>query len=258
MKVSSRFHPREMSQYDLLISNRSRAEGSPRPRPTVAFVKHVPIPMRAESWPRSRPLGGFIKRGIDVFVCASALLIFLPLFALVAGTIAILEGRPVLYGHERVGFGRRSFRCLKFRTMVKNGDEVFRRYLQEHPEAKREWVATRKLKADPRITAVGAVLRKTSLDELPQLINVLRGEMSLVGPRPIVTDELKMYGSDCEYYFQVRPGITGEWQVSGRSDASYQGRVALDRAYVENWSLRKDIYIILKTIPAVLAARGSY
>ena len=207
---------------------------------------------------QARPLGGTLKRGTDILIALSALLVFLPLFLLVAITIVLCDGRPVFYGHSRVGHRRRPFRCFKFRTMVVNGDEVLRRHLQACPDAQREWTETRKLRDDPRITAVGVVLRRLSLDELPQLVNVLRGEMSIVGPRPIVTDEIQMYGSDAHFYFQVRPGLTGPWQVSGRNDSAYDGRVALDRAYVENWSLRRDVIIILKTIPAVLTARGSY
>jgi len=199
-----------------------------------------------------------MKRASDIGIALSGLLIFLPLFLLVAMTIAFCNGRPVFYRHSRVGHGRRPFECLKFRTMVMDGDEVLRRHLQACPEAEREWAETRKLKHDPRITGVGAVLRKLSLDELPQLINVLRGEMSIVGPRPIVADEIQMYGADAQFYFQVRAGLTGAWQVSGRNDAAYNGRVALDRAYVENWSLRQDAIIMLKTIPVVLTTRGSY
>ncbi|HLH93094.1 MAG TPA: sugar transferase [Xanthobacteraceae bacterium] len=207
---------------------------------------------------QTRPLGGAAKRGIDILIALSALIMFSPLFLLVAITIAVCDGRPVFYRHSRVGHRRQPFHCLKFRTMVANGDEVLRRHLEACPDAQREWIATRKLKDDPRITVVGAVLRKLSLDELPQLVNVLRGDMSIVGPRPIVVDEITMYGADAHFYFQVRPGLTGPWQVSGRNDAAYDGRVALDRAYVENWSIRRDVMIILKTIPVVLTARGSY
>jgi exopolysaccharide production protein ExoY len=236
--MSSRFHPDEIRKAALSLSDN-----------VAESHRYVPY---------ARPLGGLAKRCIDVVVGAIALVVFLPIFGLVAIAISLLDGRPVLYGHQRVGFGRRPFKCLKFRTMVNHGDEVLDRYLRAHPEAEHEWLATRKLKNDPRTTALGTVLRKLSLDELPQLINVLRGEMSIVGPRPIVVDELKMYGADAHYYFQVRPGLTGEWQVSGRTDSSYDGRVALDRAYVENWSMRKDVHIMLKTVPAVLTTRGSY
>jgi exopolysaccharide production protein ExoY len=142
--------------------------------------------------------------------------------------------------------------------MVTDGDEVLRQHLQTSPAAAREWAETRKLKNDPRVTPVGAALRRLSLDELPQLINVLRGDMSIVGPRPIVTDEVAMYGADARYYFMARPGLTGPWQIGGRNDETYEDRVALDRAYVENWSSWKDIDIMIKTVPAVLNLRGSY
>src|SRR5690606_5975025 len=135
---------------------------------------------------------------------------------------------------------------------------VLQAYLSENPEAQAEWEATRKLKNDPRVTPVGAVLRKLSLDELPQFLNILAGEMSIVGPRPVVQEELERYGSAAVFYLKSRPGLTGLWQVSGRNDVSYATRVAFDRYYVENWSLAQDIRIIAKTVPAVCLSRGSY
>jgi exopolysaccharide production protein ExoY len=207
---------------------------------------------------RSLPLGGVIKRIMDLVIASFVLIFFLPLFGLVAATIAVFDGSPVLYRHPRVGYGGRSFLCWKFRTMVINGDEILRRHLQSSPPAAREWAEGRKLKNDPRVTVAGSVLRKLSLDELPQLINVLCGDMSIVGPRPIVADEVKMYGPNAHYYFMTRPGLTGAWQVSGRSDEKYENRVALDRAYVENWSLSKDVSIMLRTVPAVFNSKGSY
>jgi exopolysaccharide production protein ExoY len=142
--------------------------------------------------------------------------------------------------------------------MVRNGDQVLAATLAEDLVARAEWEVKRKLVNDPRVTRVGRVLRKTSLDELPQLINVLRGDMSLVGPRPIVREEATKYGNDLVYYVAVRPGITGLWQVSGRSNTSFEQRVALDRSYVERWSLRDDFRILLRTIPALLARDGAY
>ncbi|RUU51755.1 sugar transferase, partial [Mesorhizobium sp. M7A.T.Ca.TU.009.01.1.1] len=135
---------------------------------------------------------------------------------------------------------------------------VLATYLATNPDANAEWIATRKLKNDPRVTRVGAVLRKLSLDELPQIINILQGDMSLVGPRPVVRDELEIYGTSAVYYLKSRPGLTGLWQVSGRNDVSYDSRVAFDRHYVENWSLFEDVRIIIKTVPAVWMSRGSY
>jgi len=206
----------------------------------------------------SSPLGGTVKRIIDLVAASCALIPFLPLFTLVAVLIFFLEGAPVFYRHPRIGYARRQFLCLKFRTMVTNGDEVLTQHLQSSLLAAQEWAETRKLKNDPRVTPIGSILRKLSLDELPQLINVLRGDMSIVGPRPIVAEEVSMYGLDARYYFLARPGLTGPWQIGGRSDETYKDRVALDRAYVENWSLRKDIGIIINTLPAVLNSKGSY
>jgi exopolysaccharide production protein ExoY len=142
--------------------------------------------------------------------------------------------------------------------MVVNGDKVLQDHLRNNPKAMEEWRATRKLQDDPRVTAVGTVLRKLSLDELPQLINIIRGEMSIVGPRPVVHDELELYESAAVYYLQSRPGLTGLWQISGRNDVSYAARVAFDTHYVENWSLVRDVVIIARTIPAVCMQRGSY
>jgi exopolysaccharide production protein ExoY len=207
---------------------------------------------------RSPPLGGLPKRIIDLVIASIALILFLPLLGLTVIAIISLDGAPVLFRHPRVGYRRRPFLCLKFRTMVTNGDEMLKRHLQSSPAAAKEWTESRKLKTDPRVTVVGGVLRKLSLDELPQLINVLRGEMSIVGPRPIVADEVIMYGPNANYYFMARPGLTGPWQVGGRSNEKYEDRIALDRAYVENWSLWKDISIMLKTVPALLNPKGSY
>ncbi|WP_158874321.1 sugar transferase [Antarcticirhabdus aurantiaca] len=198
------------------------------------------------------------KRWMDVAGALLGLIILSPLFLLVALVIKVTDGGSIFYGHKRVGRGGRDFACLKFRTMVQDGDAVLQRYLAENPEAEAEWLATRKLQNDPRVTSIGSVLRKLSLDELPQLINILRGEMSIVGPRPVVRAELDYYGSNAPVYLSTRPGLTGLWQVSGRNDVSYDARVAFDRQYVENWSLGSDIMIILKTVPAVCLSRGSY
>jgi exopolysaccharide production protein ExoY len=204
------------------------------------------------------PIGGGVKRSLDVVIAGASLLTLFPLFGLVACLVKAYDGGPIFYRHARLGHGRRSFPCLKFRTMVPNGDEVLVNHLGRSRAAAEEWAATRKLKSDPRITPIGAALRKMSIDELPQLINVLRGEMSIVGPRPIVFDEIPMYGDDIKFYFSARPGLTGPWQVNGRSNESYARRVTLDRGYVENWSLWTDLRIVVKTIPAVFAARDAY
>ncbi|RYE09981.1 MAG: sugar transferase [Hyphomicrobiales bacterium] len=204
------------------------------------------------------PRGGTLKRAFD-FTCALLMLIaFLPLMGFVALLMQSFDRGPVLFGHSRIGFNGRVFKCLKFRSMVPDAAEVLERHLAENPAARAEWDASQKLRDDPRVTALGRFLRSTSLDELPQLINVLRGDMSLVGPRPIVHAELPRYGSDVEAYMAARPGITGLWQVSGRSDTDYDRRVQLDSEYVQNWSLFGDVAILLRTVKVVFSRSGSY
>ncbi|MCO5065955.1 MAG: sugar transferase [Rhizobiaceae bacterium] len=208
--------------------------------------------------PVSPAVGGFTKRGMDIAGSALGLILIAPLFLLLVALVKLSDGGPAFYAHRRIGRGGRVFNCLKFRTMVPNGDEVLANYLRENPAAHEEWRRDRKLKDDPRVTPVGIVLRKLSLDELPQIINILRGDMSIVGPRPVVLDELEKYGPAAAHYLSTRPGLTGLWQVSGRNNISYDARVQFDRHYVENWSVASDVIIIFKTIPAVWLARGSY
>jgi lipopolysaccharide/colanic/teichoic acid biosynthesis glycosyltransferase len=164
---------------------------------------------------------------------------------------------PVLFGHRRLGHGGRSFKCFKFRTMVSNSNEVLQDLLARDPAAREEWNASHKLRTDPRITSFGRFLRKSSLDELPQLFNVLLGDMSLVGPRPIVTDEIARYRQYYTDYARARPGMTGLWQVSGRSNCDYDQRVQYDVTYVRDWSIAGDITILLRTIKVVFAREGS-
>lgn len=198
------------------------------------------------------------KRLFDISAALAGLIVLLPLFLIVMFLVKLSDGGSVFYGHKRIGRNGREFYCLKFRTMVRNGDEVLNSYLSSHPAAWKEWSETRKLQQDPRITPVGAVLRKLSLDELPQLLNILRGDMSVVGPRPVVRSELAYYGPSAPIYLLSRPGLTGLWQVSGRNNVSYAARVEFDRQYVENWSLASDFVIIARTIPAVCLSRGSF
>ncbi|KRB61948.1 exopolysaccharide biosynthesis protein [Rhizobium sp. Root708] len=204
------------------------------------------------------PTGGFAKRAFDVSAACLGLLLLSPIFLMVMLLVKLSDKGPAFYGHRRIGHNGQEFRCLKFRTMVTDGDRVLQDYLRNNPQAMDEWRSTRKLQNDPRVTTVGTVLRKLSLDELPQLFNIIRGEMSIVGPRPVVRDELEMYEHAAVYYLQSRPGLTGLWQISGRNDVSYAARVAFDTHYVENWSLVRDVVIIARTIPAVCAQRGSY
>ena len=198
------------------------------------------------------------KRALDVVGAGMLLLVCLPVFLVIAALVK-LDGGAAFYAHERVGRCGRLFVCLKFRSMVADADRRLAALLERDPQARAEWEATRKLKADPRVTAIGRFLRATSLDELPQIINVLKGEMSLVGPRPVQAAELAVYyGPAAAHYMAVRPGITGPWQVSGRNDTSYAQRVALDVAYALQPSVLNDIRILLRTPMAVLARRGAY
>jgi exopolysaccharide production protein ExoY len=197
------------------------------------------------------------KRAFDV-VAACAILVFaLPAMFFIAVLMFSTDRGPILFSHERIGLNGKRFRCLKFRSMVVDSQEALRRHLELFPRARIEWEATQKLRDDPRITALGRFLRVTSLDELPQLINVIRGDMSLVGPRPIVQDEVIRYADQIEHYSAVRPGITGLWQVSGRSDCDYDQRVQLDTLYVRQWSFVGDLVILVKTIKVVVLRTGS-
>ncbi|WP_311029734.1 sugar transferase [Mesorhizobium koreense] len=216
------------------------------------------LPFRLRKGNGHPPIGGICKRGFDFAGAFLALALLSPLLLMLATLVKFSDGGRILYGHRRVGRNGASFVCLKFRTMAENGDEIMQAHFERYPQSRQEWLATRKLQYDPRVTRVGLVLRKLSLDELPQLMNILKGEMSFVGPRPVVEDELKLYGTAAEFYLKSRPGLTGLWQISGRNDVSYSTRVAYDRHYVENWSFAADIIIIFKTFPAVLSSRGSY
>lgn len=200
----------------------------------------------------------YAKRAMDIAIAGAALLLAAPFFLIVA-LLVRADGGPAFYAHPRVGRGGRIFGCLKFRSMVVDSQARLEALLAADPAARAEWETTRKLRHDPRITRIGRFLRATSLDELPQLINVLRGEMAIVGPRPVTQSELdRHYGAAAAHYLTVRPGITGLWQVSGRSETSYDQRVALDVAYVSQPSLLADLRILLKTPVAVLSRRGAH
>lgn len=198
-----------------------------------------------------------VKRMFDLVVSLTVLAIGLPILAWIALKVSA-SGRPIFYGHQRVGRRNKPFPCYKFRTMAPNADMLLADLLARDPEAKAEWDRDFKLKDDPRVTPIGKFLRKTSLDELPQLWNVLKGEMSLVGPRPVVEAELERYGNQVEYYLEASPGITGLWQISGRNDISYDERVYLDAWYVKNWSLFSDIVILFKTVKVIFRKDGAY
>lgn len=195
------------------------------------------------------------KRVVDVIGASVLLVAFLPLMIVIAAIMCLKRG-PLLFGHVRVGRGGAEFPCLKFRTMVVDAEERLQALLARDPVARRQWQVSRKLDDDPRITAAGRFLRRSSLDELPQLINVLRGEMSLVGPRPVTRAELERYGEAEASYLALRPGLTGLWQVSGRNDVSYASRVALDDSYARSFSFRGDLMLLFQTVGVVLGATG--
>lgn len=199
-----------------------------------------------------------IKRCIDLVVVIATFPVLVPLLATIALSIKLTSPGPVFYRHNRLGRCGRTIGVWKFRTMVQNADQVLKQYLSDHPELQREWDLDHKLKRDPRVTRVGTILRKTSLDELPQLINVLTGQMSLVGPRPIVTAEIEKYAEAYPLYVAVQPGLTGLWQVSGRNNTTYARRIELDRRYVRSWSVWLDCCILMRTIKTVAFCEGAY
>jgi Undecaprenyl-phosphate galactose phosphotransferase WbaP len=204
------------------------------------------------------PISKLVKRSLDILVSATLLLLLVPLFLLICVAIKINSKGAVFFGHRRYGREGKSFRALKFRTMVTNADRILETHLRQHPELLSEWQRDHKLKDDPRITGVGRWLRRYSLDELPQLVNILVGDMSLVGPRPIVESEIARYAASYDLYTRVLPGLTGLWQVSGRNNTTYKERVLFDEYYIRNWSIWMDIYILTCTFQAVLHARGAY
>jgi exopolysaccharide production protein ExoY len=200
------------------------------------------------------PVGMTLKRTADILLALSGIILLAPLLIICFAVTALTSPGPALFRHKRVGFNGKHFDCLKFRTMVTDAPERLRKLLDTDPSAAAEWRTNRKLRDDPRITAIGSILRKSSLDELPQLFNVLKGDMSIVGPRPVTDEELERYASSVGAYLSCRPGITGLWQVSGRSTTTYNKRVACDTFYARNWSMALDVKIIAVTIPALLVS----
>jgi len=199
-----------------------------------------------------------VKRTLDFLLSLILGILTLPITGLIALTIRLDSGGNIFYIHQRIGKDGEKINVLKFRSMILDADQVLEDYLSTQPEAKAEWKKNHKLKNDPRVTGVGRFLRQTSLDELPQLWNVLLGELSLVGPRPIVDDEIVFYQEGFALYKQVRPGMSGLWQTSGRTDTSYEERLRFDEYYVRNWSIWLDLYILLRTIWVVLRGEGAY
>lgn len=200
-----------------------------------------------------------VKRAFDILFSLFALAVTFPLFMTIAFLIRFYSKGPIIYAHERIGRGGKPFHCFKFRSMYPDADVRLKEILHQNPELAAEWEKSHKLKNDPRITPVGRFLRKSSLDELPQFLNVLIGDLSVVGPRPVVEAEVQKHFKDkATKILSIRPGVTGLWQVSGRSDSSYENRIALDEKYVENHSLLLDISLVLKTIPAMVTRKGAY
>ena len=198
------------------------------------------------------------KRCFDFIAGLAGLAVISPVLLLIAVIVYINDPGPVIFVHRRVGRGGKMFNCYKFRTMAINSQILLEKYLAGHPAARKRWLKDFKLKDDPRIIGAGRFLRKSSLDELPQLFNVVKGEMSLVGPRPIIREEIGKYGARIAEYLSLRPGITGCWQISGRNDAGYDERVRLDTWYARNRSFWLDINILLKTVKVVLSGKGAY
>lgn len=227
--------------FPLRLSKRSAAKHA-RPAPVASAVT----------------VGDGVSRAAEVTLCCAAILALAPLMLFVAALVHLQDGGPVIFRQRRVGRGGRPFSCLKFRTMAVDAEQILNDVLRMSAQRRLEWEREHKLRNDPRVTRLGAFLRRTSIDELPQLFNVLKGEMSLVGPRPIVEAEINRYGPRFKYYTAVRPGITGLWQVSGRNDLSYRTRVAMDVTYVRTRTAKLDLRIMLATVYAVVMQRGSY
>lgn len=206
----------------------------------------------------TRSADEILSRILDVVIVIAVLIFTGPLLIVLALVVKLSDGGPAVFSHPRVGRNGKTFKCLKFRSMVLNAEAQLQHLLATDASARLEWQTDQKLRRDPRITPLGQFLRKSSLDELPQLFNVLAGDMSIVGPRPIVQSEIVRYGRGYRYYCMVRPGITGLWQVSGRNNTTYFRRVALDRLYARSKCVTLNAKIIVKTIPAVLLRDGSY
>lgn len=198
------------------------------------------------------------KRFFDLVFSLFVLILGAPLFLLIALAIRLSSSGPTIYSHQRVGRGGRLFPCYKFRTMYRDADIRLKRLLEHDSTLRKEWEQNYKLKNDPRITPFGTFLRKTSLDELPQFWNALKGDMSIVGPRPVQQQEILRFGAAAPWILSVRPGLTGLWQTSGRSDLSYEARVSLDLQYIQERSFKKDLLLVAKTIPLMLSKRGAY
>lgn len=200
----------------------------------------------------------FWKRFIDIFLLILSSPLTIPVVLIVSPLIKLTSPGPVFYGHRRIGRDGKEFKCWKFRSMVIDADRQLERILAENPDMRAEWERDRKFTNDPRVTKIGKILRKTSIDEIPQFFNILTGDMSFIGPRPVTEPELAKYKDHAKIILSVKPGLSGMWQISGRSDTGYEERVTLDSYYIQNWSVWLDIWIIIKTIHVVLRGKGAY
>jgi lipopolysaccharide/colanic/teichoic acid biosynthesis glycosyltransferase len=236
------------------LSSYSRAQLS---RSSDDCVEHFSSPNGEAAYAVAAPWAVRVKRGLDLTL-AIVLAPFVALLILLICLLVMLECGNPIYRHLRLGRGGRTFYCYKIRTMALDADAQLKALLESNHLARQEWFEQFKLKTDPRITRLGGFLRKASLDELPQLWNVLKGEMSLIGPRPITPGELQRYGEHAAAYLACYPGISGLWQISGRNDTSYEKRVLMDERYARRWTFTLDLWILLQTLPAVLKAGGSY
>jgi exopolysaccharide production protein ExoY len=214
--------------------------------------------LRLSSVESPQPVGLASKRVIDIILAVSGIVLLAPLLIICFVVTIVTSPGPALFRHRRVGFNGKYFDCLKFRTMAADAPERLRQLLESDPSAAAEWAANRKLRHDPRVTVIGDILRKSSLDELPQLFNVLRGDMSIVGPRPVTEEELVRYSSAIGAYLACRPGITGLWQVSGRANVPFRRWMAMDVWYARHWTPQLDLWILARTIPAVFRGEGAW
>lgn len=224
----------------------------------MGSLSDLHIDLDLSSGASASPVGRMSKRIVDIVLALSGIILLSPLLILCFVLTWVSSRETVLFRHKRVGFNGKPFDCLKFRTMLGDAPERLRKILETDAAAAAEWAQCQKLRNDPRVTRIGAILRESSLDELPQLFNVLMGSMSIVGPRPVTEDELSRYGASVKAYTACRPGITGLWQVTGRGTASYKTRVSCDAYYARRWSLSLDSKIIIVTIPSVLFTKNAY
>ncbi len=239
-------------RFQMDLSNPNRTSGNYR-NATLASIDAATItPTQFK-----KPVGGGVKRMFDLLLTSVGILFLLPILLLLSMAVSASSRGSIIVRHKRIGYRGEPFMWLKFRTMRPEATERLEEYPRENPDARAEWEQTHKLRADPRVTALGGIMRKTSLDELPQLFNVLLGDMSLVGPRPVTKDELDRYAGNASLYMSCKPGITGPWQISGRSSSAYDERVSLDAAYANNWSLARDTKIVVMTIPVLIGDRNA-